>query len=152
VTAGRAVTRLPANFPGDCRAFVSEHAGLVDAILIYSVIQYVFAEANLFEFLDAAAGMLAPGGRLLAGDIPNSSMRKRFLSSEAGRRYHREYMKTESAPEIRFNSLEPAAIDDSIVAAILLRYRAAGFHAFVVPQSQQLPMANRREDLLIIRP
>jgi len=38
------------------------------------------------------------------------------------------------------------------VLAVLAHARAAGMHAFVVPQASGLPMANRREDILIGRP
>ena len=43
-------------------------------------------------------------------------------------------------------------IDDAVVFALLQRSRLAGFDAYVVPQDSALPMANRREDILIIRP
>jgi hypothetical protein len=38
------------------------------------------------------------------------------------------------------------------VFALLGRARAAGFDAYVVPQGAALPLANRREDVLITRP
>lgn len=43
-------------------------------------------------------------------------------------------------------------IDDAVVLSLVSRSRAAGFNAFVVPQAANLPMANRREDILILRP
>jgi hypothetical protein len=39
-----------------------------------------------------------------------------------------------------------------VVFALLQRARLAGFDAYVLPQDPALPMANRREDVLIIRP
>jgi hypothetical protein len=39
-----------------------------------------------------------------------------------------------------------------VVFAVLQRARAAGFHAYVLPQPAHLPLANRREDILIVRP
>ena len=123
-----------------------------DAILVYSVIQYVFAEANVHGFIDAAASLLADGGQLLIGDIPNASMRKRFLASEAGRAYHREHYGTQPFPDIGYNRLESGQIDDAVLLGIVGRMRAAGFDAHLVPQSKGLPMANRREDLLISKP
>jgi len=53
---------------------------------------------------------------------------------------------------VSFNRLEPSVMDDSVVFAVLARARAQGFHAWVVPQAVDLPMANRREDILIRRP
>lgn len=43
-------------------------------------------------------------------------------------------------------------MDDTVVLSILSRARAQGFHAWVVPQGEGLPMANRREDILIRKP
>ena len=34
----------------------------------------------------------------------------------------------------------------------LQRARSAGFNSYVLPQADDLPMENRREDILIIRP
>jgi hypothetical protein len=39
-----------------------------------------------------------------------------------------------------------------VIVAILSRARAAGADAYVVPQAPNLPMANRREDILIRLP
>ena len=43
-------------------------------------------------------------------------------------------------------------IDDAVVFEILERARESGFDAYVAPQPDELPMANRREDILIVRP
>jgi cyclopropane fatty-acyl-phospholipid synthase-like methyltransferase len=145
------VTKLSGMFPA-CLAAVTAVRPRFDAILVYSVIQYVFAEANIHAFVDAAASLLAEGGQLLIGDIPNASMRKRFLSSSAGRAYHGKHFGGQPFPEIEHNRLEPGQIDDAVLLGILARMRAAGFDAYIVPQAQELPMANRREDLLIRRP
>ena len=43
-------------------------------------------------------------------------------------------------------------ITPGMVLALLARARAQGFHAWALPQAAELPMANRREDILIRRP
>ena len=43
-------------------------------------------------------------------------------------------------------------MDDSVVMSVLMRCRNQGFDAYILPQSQSLPMANRREDILVVRP
>ena len=121
-------------------------------ILVYSVLQYVFVDASVFDFVDACLELLAPEGQLLIGDIPNVSKRKRFFSSEEGARFHREYTGTTDRPEVWFNAVERSKIDDAVVLGILARARAAGFDAHVLPQAPDLPMANRREDIQITRP
>jgi len=127
-------------------------AGRFDAVVAYSVVQYVFAAGGLFRFLDRALGLLAEGGELLLGDVPNTTMRKRFFSSAAGHACHRAYSGRDEAPAVQFNVAEPDQIDDAVVLAVLARARAHGFHAWVLPQAAGLPMASRREDILIRRP
>jgi hypothetical protein len=143
---------FPAVLPAVQSAAQSTAPGGYDAILVYSVAQYVFAEGNLWSFVDLAAGLLNPGGALLIGDLPNVSMRKRFLSSAAGREHHRRHVDPNGLPQVDFNRLEPGQIDDAVVFAILQRMRLAGFDAFVLPQPPELPQASRREDILIRRP
>ena len=61
-------------------------------------------------------------------------------------------MKTTNLPKVTFNQIEHDQIDDTVVFALLQRARAQGFDAYVLPQNPKLPMANRREDILITRP
>ncbi len=151
IPSSPAAQKLAACFP-DCPALFEEYRGKIDAILTYSVLQYVFAEGNVFTFLDQSLSLLAPQGRMLIGDIPNVSMRKRFFASDAGKKLHREFTGRDEDPQVSFNSIEHETIDDSVVLGLAARARAQGFHTFIVPQPPALPMANRREDLLIIRP
>jgi len=148
---GRLIQKIPAYYP-NCPELFEKYKGKIDAILVYSVIQYVFVESSLWDFLDLSLSLLAEGGEMLIGDIPNSSMRKRFLSSQRGIRYHQEYASTTLAPEVKFNNIERHQIDDSVVFSILSRARLQGFDAYVLPQPTDLPMANRREDILIRKP
>ncbi|MGO9288959.1 MAG: SAM-dependent methyltransferase, partial [Polyangia bacterium] len=78
--------------------------------------------------------------------------RRRFFASETGIKFHQEFMKTTEPPRVEYNRLEPGKIDDAVVFALLQRARAAGFHAWLMPQDPSLPMANRREDILVERP
>lgn len=145
------VEKVAARFP-DCAQFLATHAGRVDCILVYSVLHYVFAEANVWDFLDRALALLAPGGELLVGDVPNVSKRKRFFTSAAGIAFHKRFMHTDETPLVEYNRVEAGSIDDAVVQGLLMRGRAQGFDAYVLPQSPGLPMANRREDLLFVRP
>jgi hypothetical protein len=105
-----------------------------------------------YRFLDSLLALLAPGGQLLIGDVPNISKRKRFFASDNGIRFHQEFMKTTEEPAVQFNCIETDQIDDAVVMSLIERARGAGFDAYVVPQASPLPMANRREDILIVRP
>jgi SAM-dependent methyltransferase len=144
--------RKVAGFFPHCAELFALYSGRVDVILVYSVLHYIFAESNVWDFLDRALELLAPGGELLIGDVPNVSKRKRFFSSERGVRFHQEFTGTTEPPEVTFNRIERRSIDDAVLMSLLARARAAGFDAYLVPQRDDLPMANRREDILIRRP
>ena len=148
---GPGLVKVPARFP-DCPHLLAERRGAVHAVIAYSVVQYAYADASIFDFVDAAMELLAPGGRLLLGDLPNASMRRRFLASEAGAAHHRAYIGRDEDPAVRFNVLERGEMDDAVLLALVSRARAAGFDAWLLPQPAGLPMANRREDIVIARP
>lgn len=144
--------KVPAYYPDKCQSLIEEYLGKADVVLTYSVLHYVFDEGNLFKFLDVSLGLLAVGGEFLIGDVPNVSKRNRFFSSPTGIEYHQEFMKTDDAPQVKFNCIEAGQIDDAVLMSLMTRARSSGFDAYIVPQSGDLPMANRREDILIRRP
>jgi hypothetical protein len=143
--------KIAARFP-DAPVLAERYRGRASGVLAYSVLQYPFNEGGVFAFVDAAGELLAPGGRLLLGDIPNASMRRRFLASDSGRVFHRAFSGRDEDPMVEWNTLPRGEIDDAVVLGLLARARAGGFHAWVLPQSPDLPMANRREDILIAQP
>lgn len=143
--------KIPARYP-DCPQLLEDYHGKINSIIVYSVVQYIFATNYFINFLDESMALLAPQGRLLIGDVPNLSMRKRFFESESGIEAHRLYTGEDEPPSAELTSVEEGSIDDSVVLSMLKRARLAGMHAFVVPQASTLPMANRREDVLIMRP
>jgi SAM-dependent methyltransferase len=119
--------------------------GPFDAILAYSVLQYVDDPA---AFLAAALDRLAPGGALLLGDLPNVDRRRRFFASPEGRALHLRTMGPDAPPPP-----DPGGpIDDAVVEALVTQARAAGCEASVVPLREDLPLAGRREDVLVMRP
>ncbi len=144
------LTKIPGCFPDNFDLI--KELGPYDAILVYSVVQYPFEEGNVWSFIDHACSLLAEGGQLLIGDIPNTSKRKRFFASTNGTLHHQKFTNSDEVPVVEFNKLELNKIDDGVLIGIIARLRSAGFHAYIVPQSDNLPMANRREDILIQRP
>lgn len=146
------VTKIAGKFPEEIQDI--KNLGSFDVVLTYSVAQYPFAEASLFKFIDSAASLLKRKGQFLVGDIPNISMKKRFLASESARIYHEKFYapQGEAFPTPTFNQMEIEKIDDGVLIGLLMRLRISGLHAFLMPQTPNLPMSNRREDLLVIRP
>lgn len=146
------IVKVPAYFPNDCGEVFAQYAGKANVVLAYGVLQVVFIEDNVIRFIDAALSLLADGGQFLIGDIPNVSKRKRFFASAAGIAFHQQFMHTADAPVVHFNTLEPEHMDDGLLIGFQTRARMAGYESFIVPQPPDLPMANRREDMLFVKP
>jgi hypothetical protein len=138
-------------FP-QCHNALIDLIGRVDVIICYSVLHYIYLDANPFDFIDRSLQLLAPRGEFLIGDIPNVSKRRRFFSSDAGVAFHQAFTGADTMPDVRFNVATPAAIDDSVILGLVYRARAAGADAYLLQQPDTLPMSNRREDILIRRP
>jgi hypothetical protein len=120
-----------------------------DVVIAYSVVQYIPDSRALRLFVESAAALLSPAGRLLVADIPNADMRQRFTGSARGREYHAAVW----GPSRPADATPPGGVlSDAVLLDMVSRIRASGLHAWLVPQAQGLPMAPRREDLLIERP
>jgi cyclopropane fatty-acyl-phospholipid synthase-like methyltransferase len=118
-----------------------------DRILIYSVIQYVFLEQNIYEFIHKCIDLLKSDGMLLIGDIPNISSRDRFIQCEEGRKF----LTNKFQNSVKIEHEKQERIDDSIVISIISRFRNFGCETYILPQPKNLPFGNRREDILIIK-
>ena len=87
-----------------------------DRILIYSVLHCLSDHAEAIQFVDRACDLLAPGGRMLIGDIPNADRKARFSSSAAGQAFERAWQE-ESQRETQSESAEVALVDDPDLAS-----------------------------------
>jgi hypothetical protein len=144
---------VPGPFPANWNE-MSRWEGSADMVLCYSVTQMVCKAGNVLEFADRLAMLLRSGGQLLIGDLPNDSKRARFFSSEEGRRFHREFAARhhlQGEMPRSFLHPEPGSLDDAFVISFLTRFRSQGYEAYVMPQHPNLPFANRREDILIVK-
>jgi len=148
---GPGVVKLAGMFPRNA-AEVTAAIGEADVILSYSVLHYAFVDSNLFDFLDGVMALLAPEGRALLGDIPNHSKRRRFFATERGQAYHRAFTGSDQPYVVPHDAPAPGKIDDGVLMGLILRAQSAGCDAYLMPQAADLPMANRRDDLLLARP
>jgi hypothetical protein len=146
------IRKVEGPFPACMRGPNGIPTGRVDALLCYSVLQYLFVETNPFHVVDVVVETLAPGGVALFGDIPNASKRKRFFAGAAGREYHRAFTGAAASPEPRPHDRQLGKIDDTVLLAMMQRAQLAGCDAYLVPQPDTLPMSNRRDDLIIRKP
>jgi hypothetical protein len=144
-------TKIAGRFPSNLER-VFEASGGADILLCYSVLHYLYVDANPFDVMDAAMTLLSPGGSALFGDIPNASKRRRFFASTEGKAFHRQFTGTDADPEIPDNRPFRGKIDDAVLAGCIARAQAAGCDAYLLPQPSTLPMANRRDDLLLHKP
>ena len=148
---GENITKFSGYFPDECGSLLNDYQNKVDYIICYSVLHAAFYHTCIFNFVDSAVSLLKPGGKMLLGDLPNVSKRKRFFSTDAGVEFHQAFTNSKSLPEVNHLKLEPFQIDDGIIFSILQRYRNFGFETYLLPQAKELPMSNRREDILICR-
>ena len=116
---------------------------------MYSVIQYVFLEQSLFNFIHNCLILLNSRGALIIGDIPNFSARERFLESSDGEKFTNNVL--EQKENLKFHHEKSERIDDTIIFSILSRFRNFGCETYLLPQSINLPFSNRREDILIVK-
>lgn len=128
-----------------------------DFVLAYSVLHYTDQPRR---FIAAACRLLAPGGRLLIGDLPNVHRKGRFLASAFGRQFEAAYrgMPESALPRYRDQQEyfrrcrdQNRGINDSLITDTLRTYRKRGYDVFVLPQPVTMPFAHTREDLLICR-
>jgi 2-polyprenyl-3-methyl-5-hydroxy-6-metoxy-1,4-benzoquinol methylase len=128
-----------------------------DCVLLYSVIQCIASFSELLPFIDAAADLLKPGGRLLIGDIPNSDKKRRFLESEAGQIFEMDWQKSRRENPGKESHVFDGAtgigtLSDAEILGLAARVRANGFDSYILPQPKDLPFGRTREDILIVRP
>ncbi|QIB32707.1 class I SAM-dependent methyltransferase [Ancylobacter pratisalsi] len=145
------IVKVPGAFPDCKQAIRAEAPEGADGILIYGVLQVIFGSADIFGFAADASRLLRPHGQLLFGDISNFSKTRRFLATPEGVEHHKAYMRTNEPPVVPPFPEDDARIDDSVIFALLMRLRGSGFEAYVMPQAADLPLANRREDILVVR-
>ncbi|PNQ95178.1 hypothetical protein C1S70_30285 (plasmid) [Azospirillum argentinense] len=140
-----------------------EVEGGFNCILAYSVVQCLQDKAAIDRFVASCLGRLLPGGRLLIGDIPNTSTWERFVQSTSGQaavHKHELSREKERADTLEFQAREAVFRDnanllhmtDADLLDLTARLRAQGFNTYVLPQPPGLPHYGSREDLLVVRP
>jgi len=135
--------------------------GGFDKILIYGVMNSLTDRDEALLFIDKAVKLLAPGGRLLIGDIANIDCKKRFLSSKAGQEFQKAWEAgmaeaAKDSDDAEAYEAQPDhqvfQADDAFIASVLSRFRSAGMQTYLLPQPVDLPFGMTREDILIVSP
>ena len=123
-----------------------------EKILIYSVLHCLPDEESYFRFMENAINLLAPGGRILFGDLPNIDRKRRFSESESGKRFENEWNSLRAlepeGPDVPVEYSEGSVIvNDSLILSTLEFLRSRGLDAYIEPQDSALPFGNTREDI-----
>lgn len=129
-------------------------------VLAYSVLPSLPDLYTVKAFIDKTLALLEPAGRALLGDLANIDKKKRFLKSERGVAFQKEwevlssdYRKQDDISAFLVEADKRAVIiDDNTILDLIMHIRKQGFHAYMVDQPQKLPFGNTREDILILGP
>lgn len=129
---------------------------LFSKILCYGVLS-TLSPTEVEDFVLKALSLLRPGGRMLIGDFANVDKKARFLNSETGRVFEKDWRDRGLSSSKEDSMQLPIDTDrivftDEIVLGLVGLIRRNGFHCYVLPQPEALPWGNSREDLLVVRP
>ena len=110
-------------------------------------------EKELLVFVERAAALLDAGGTILFGDLPNEDLKKRFLSTQEGREFDKNW-KTDVEGFKHFQTgldkdTETVSINDKIIEKIRNRLDLLGLKSEILVQPKDLPFGNTRQDLLV---
>lgn len=148
-------------FSGDYLENEFTHVGeeKITKILAYSVIHYLRSYNEAIQFVDKALQLLSRDGKILIGDLPNVSKKKRFLNTEYGQKFdaafkenYQERKQEESERDEFWKDSAPTVmIDDEFIYRLMKYYRDLGHEVYLLPQEYYLPFGYTREDLLIVK-
>lgn len=158
-----AIKRMEERIKGDKRIvsysgnfFEVDFGKLVfDKILIYSVMQYLSNIEEAKKFLSKALKLLAPGGRLLLGDLPNKDKKTRWMSTQRAKEIQKEWSRKiaengKHPLEGEATDTQMSIIDDSAIYELVKYGRELGFESYIMPQNAGLPFSNTREDVMYV--
>lgn len=159
------ISTLKKRFTGDNVRFVTKNflecqkneLNYFNKILVYSVLHYLSDFQEVTEFINKAIALLEPGGKILLGDIPNVSLKKRFLDSEFGKKFNAKWQN--QIPDRQQTNTPKYDIDnnlveftDTVIVTIMSTLREQGYNTYILPQPHTLPFCYTREDILIEKP
>lgn len=132
------VITIAGKFPASS-SLLKKIIGQVDLVILNSVIQHVFLDNNLFNFLESAIKYLNHFGIIYIGDIPNASKQNRQLDNYEEANYKRHNVHGDNR------------LNDSIILSLVSYFRGFGFNAYIMPKPCVYKFSNSREDLIITR-
>ena len=135
--------------------------GKFSKIISYSVLHYIADLKGARAFVAAIADLLAPGGRALIGDLPNTNAKARnvratdAVTQSASWQDQIDAWRRDQDDGHPFDEFSGntgiGGFTDKDITDFITDLRANGFDAYWLPQPPELPFGRTREDLLIIR-
>lgn len=123
-------------------------------ILAYSVIHYMRDINQLKVLIRKILKITLPSGKILLGEVPNISMKKRFLNSKIGKKIDQRF----KVDVERLNKKYPNSmnlnnkfirIGDKDLSSIIFYCNKLGADAYILPIENGLPFCNSRVNILI---
>jgi 2-polyprenyl-3-methyl-5-hydroxy-6-metoxy-1,4-benzoquinol methylase len=128
-----------------------------DKIILYSVLHVFKNKKQAYLVVNKILTLLKTGGKILIGDLPNVSLKKKILKSKTGKifinKWNKQNRKTHEdikAQNILAKNLNYSlVIDDKFIIDLLKYLRKKNLNAYVFPQKKDLPFGHTREDIVI---
>lgn len=128
-----------------------------DKIIIYSVLHVFKNKKEAYFVINKALKLLNPGGKILIGDLPNISLKNKFLNSKSGQIFSKEWSKNNKKTKMDIEAQNMLVkdtnsnlkINDRFIINLLVYLRKKGLSVFILPQNKELPFGNTREDIVI---
>ena len=123
-------------------------------VLAYSLIHYMKDKNQLKKFIKKLLDLTSSNGIILIGEIPNISMKKRFLKSKIGKEINKKFLhnlnKLKQKYTSQFNYNEKfIQIYDKEIRFMINYCNQIGVDAYVLPIKKGLPFSYTRVNLLI---
>ena len=126
-------------------------------IILYSVLHVFENKFQVYRVINKALNLLKSGGVILIGDLPNISLKKKFLKSKYGKIFENKWNKFNKKKNgdkkaqkiLKKNSIYQIKIDDEFIINLVKYFRKKGYNAYIFPQKKYLPFGHTREDIII---
>ena len=112
-------------------------------------------------FLSKIKDLVEDGGRVLIGDVPNYDKLERFLATNRGKSFSKEWEKLkekEKSKEVAVtqffseDNVSSIVFNDDLILEILNYFRNNNFNSYLLEQKHNLPFGNSREDIIVNHP
>jgi len=124
-----------------------------DKVLAYSLVHYMKNNDQLKKFLKNLLRLTSSNGIILIGEIPNISMKKRFLKSKTGKKINKKFNLNLNKLKKKYSSFQYKEkfiqIYDKEIKFMINYCNKFGADAYILPIKRGLPFSHTRINILI---